>query len=60
MVVKPNTAFAEAPDAGGNTTPELVTAVIEACWRAGATSITLVEHCLSNHGLFGPKATLPA
>lgn len=53
VIIKPNAAFAEAPDAGGNTTPELVTAVVEACRQAGAASVTLVEHCLSNHGLFG-------
>jgi len=52
VVIKPNAAFAEAPEAGGNTTPELVSAVIAACWRAGAASVTLVEHCLSNHGMF--------
>ncbi|MCX7597349.1 MAG: DUF362 domain-containing protein [Armatimonadetes bacterium] len=52
-VIKPNAAFAETPEAGGNTTPELITALVRACWQAGVASVTLVEHCLSNHELFG-------
>jgi uncharacterized protein (DUF362 family) len=53
VVLKPNAAFLEAPQTGGNTRAEVVAAVVEACRAAGAASMTIVEHCLSNAGSFG-------
>ncbi len=55
VVIKPNAAFAEPPKTGGNTTPEVVAAVVRACRAAGAGSVTLVEHCLSNRGQYGTE-----
>ncbi len=53
VVIKPNAAFAQSPEMGGNTTPEIIEAVIKLCKKANPKSITIVEHCLSNHGKFG-------
>ncbi len=53
VVLKPNAAFLEPPQTGGNTRPEVVAAVVAACQAAGASSITIVEHGLSNAGSFG-------
>jgi len=55
VVLKPNAAFAESPDMGGNTRPEVVRAVVEACHGAGAGRVIVSEHCLSNHGAFGTE-----
>ncbi len=53
VVVKPNAAFAQTPEMGGNTTPDVLRAVIRLCNKAGAGSVTVVEHCRSAHGRFG-------
>ena len=53
VVIKPNAAFAQTPEMGGNTTPEVIEAVIKLCKQANAGSVTIVEHCLSNNGIFG-------
>lgn len=53
VVLKPNAAFMEPPQTGGNTHAEVVAAVAEACHGAGAASVTILEHCLSNAGAFG-------
>jgi uncharacterized protein (DUF362 family) len=53
VVIKPNAAFAQTPEMGGNTTPDVLRAVIKLCNGAGAGSVTVVEHCLSAHGKFG-------
>ena len=58
VVIKPNAAFAQTPEMGGNTTPEVVGAVIKLCKQASAKSITVVEHCLSAHGRFGTSRDL--
>ena len=55
VVIKPNAAFAQTPQMGGNTRPEIVQAVIKLCKKSNPKSITIVEHCLSNHGKFGTK-----
>ncbi|MFQ6096969.1 MAG: DUF362 domain-containing protein, partial [Armatimonadota bacterium] len=36
VVIKPNAAFNEPPETGGNTTPEVVAAMVRACRAAGA------------------------
>ena len=53
VAVKPNGAFAEPPATGGNTTPEVVGAIVRACRQAGAARVIVTEHCLSSHGTFG-------
>lgn len=52
VVIKPNAAFAQTPGMGGNTTPDVLRAVIRLCTGARAGSVTVAEHCLSNHGTF--------
>lgn len=52
VVIKPNAAFAQTPGMGGNTTPDVLRAVIRLCTGANARSVTVVEHCLSSHGKF--------
>jgi len=58
VVVKPNAAFGEQPQTGGNTNPEVIAAIVRLCREAGARWVTVAEHCLSNHGLFGTKDDL--
>ena len=58
VVIKPNAAFAQPPQSGANTTPEVLEAVIRACFAAGAASVLVVEHCLSSHGTFGTDADI--
>ncbi len=58
VVIKPNAAFAQTPKMGGNTTPEVIRAVIKLCKHAKAKSVTVVEHCLSAHGRFGTSRDL--
>ena len=53
VVIKPNAAFVQTPGMGGNTTPDVLRAVIQLCTGARAGSVTVVEHCLSSHGRFG-------
>jgi uncharacterized protein (DUF362 family) len=53
VVIKPNAAFAEAPNRGSNTTPEVVRGVVRICNKVGARKVIVVEHCLSNSGRFG-------
>ena len=56
VVIKPNAGFAEPPGTGGNTTPEVMSAVVRACRAAKAGTIIVVEGCCSNRGLFGTGA----
>jgi len=58
VVIKPNAAFAQTPEMGGNTTPGVIGAVIKLCKQANARSVTVVEHCLSAHGRFGTSRDL--
>jgi uncharacterized protein (DUF362 family) len=55
VAVKPNGAFAEPPATGGNTTPEIVGAIVRACREAGAARVVVTDHCLSSHGTFGTE-----
>ncbi|MBI5479174.1 MAG: DUF362 domain-containing protein, partial [Deltaproteobacteria bacterium] len=46
VVLTPNLAFARLPEQGANTHPRVVRAVIDACVRAGAARITVLDHVL--------------
>lgn len=58
VVIKPNAAFAQTPPMGGNTTPDVLRAVARLCVGARAGSVTVAEHCLSAHGMFGTDRDL--
>lgn len=47
VVLKPNAAFAQPPEVGANTHPEVVQAMIRLCKKAGAKKIILAEHFLA-------------
>ncbi len=44
VVLKPNAAFARSPEVGANTHPEVVEAVAELCYKAGAKEVMIFEH----------------
>ncbi len=44
VVVKPNMAWARTPEYAATTTPELVAAVVTACYRAGARVVYVFDH----------------
>ena len=44
VLVKPNIGFSVAPELGACTHPELVKGVIEACFAAGAKSVTMFDN----------------
>ena len=46
VVITPNLAFARIPEQGANTHPRVVRAVIDACVKAGAARITVLDHVL--------------
>jgi uncharacterized protein (DUF362 family) len=46
VVLKPNMSFANPPDWGTTTSPELVRAVAEECLSAGAKKVIVVDHTL--------------
>jgi uncharacterized protein (DUF362 family) len=44
VVLKPNIAWYRTPEQAANTNPDLVKAVVQLCKKAGAKSVTVVEH----------------
>lgn len=44
VLIKPNMAWAVAPERAGNTNPELLRAVIKHCLEAGAKSVSVFDH----------------
>jgi len=44
VVIKPNAAWTRTPAQAANTSPELVEAIVRLCQKAGAGSVTIVEH----------------
>lgn len=44
VAIKPNIAWARAPEHAANTNPEVLAAVIKLCKQAGAGRITVVDH----------------
>lgn len=48
VVLKPNAAWLRTPEQAANTNPEVVSAVIDLCQKAGAKRILIVEHTCDN------------
>jgi len=48
VVVKPNIAWDVSPERAGNTNPELVKAIIESCYDAGAREVLAFDHTCDN------------
>ena len=48
VVIKPNIGWDRAPEMAGNTNPELVKALIEKCFAAGAEKVTVFDHTCDN------------
>ncbi|HEY3452659.1 MAG TPA: DUF362 domain-containing protein [Myxococcales bacterium] len=48
VVLKPNLAFAQPPDFAAGTHPDLLFAVTEACFKAGAKEVLVAENPLSD------------
>ena len=46
VVLTPNLAFARTPEQGANTHPRVLRAVIDACLKAGAARITVLDYVL--------------
>lgn len=48
VVIKPNMSFAKTPDQAVNTNPRVVAAVAEACIKAGAENVLVLDHTLQD------------
>lgn len=48
VVLKPNAAWLRTPEQAANTNPEVVSAVIDLCQKAGAKRVLIVEHTCDN------------
>lgn len=48
IVVKPNIGWDRAPEMAGNTNPELVKALVQRCFEAGAEKVTVFDHTCDN------------
>lgn len=48
VLIKPNAAFATTPDVAATTNPYLVGEMVAMCLAAGAVSVLVLEHTLSN------------
>lgn len=48
VVVKPNAAWARTPEQAANTNPEVVKAIIQLCYQAGAKKVIVPEHSCDN------------
>jgi uncharacterized protein (DUF362 family) len=48
VVIKPNASFETPPDWGATTHPEVLSAVIEACFEAEARRVFVVDHTMRN------------
>ena len=44
VALKPNVAFASAPDLGATTHPDLITAMVKLCLRAGASEVLVLDN----------------
>jgi uncharacterized protein (DUF362 family) len=47
VVIKPNASFAAPPDWGATTHPDVLSAVIESCFDAGARRVLVVDHTMT-------------
>jgi uncharacterized protein (DUF362 family) len=48
VVIKPNIGWDKRPDFAANTNPELVKALVEQCFKAGAKKVTVFDHTCDN------------
>ncbi|MCS7223657.1 MAG: DUF362 domain-containing protein [Armatimonadetes bacterium] len=46
VLVKPNIAFARAPEIAANTNPEVVAEIIRLCFQAGARQVIVLDHTI--------------
>ncbi len=50
VVIKPNMSFAQAPEWGTNTHPDVVAEVVRMCKESGAATVRVLDHSLQNAG----------
>jgi uncharacterized protein (DUF362 family) len=48
VVIKPNIGWDKRPDFAANTNPELIKALVEQCFKAGAKKVTVFDHTCDN------------
>jgi uncharacterized protein (DUF362 family) len=48
VVIKPNIGWDKKPDFAANTNPDLVKALVEQCFKAGAKKVTVFDHTCDN------------
>jgi uncharacterized protein (DUF362 family) len=48
VVIKPNIGWDKKPEFGANTNPELVSALIKQCFKAGAKKVVVFDHTCDN------------
>jgi uncharacterized protein (DUF362 family) len=48
VVIKPNIGWDKKPELGANTNPDLVSALIKQCFKAGAKKVTIFDHTCDN------------
>ena len=48
VVIKPNIGWDKKPDFAANTNPELIGALVEQCFKAGAKKVTVFDHTCDN------------
>ncbi|MDR1372877.1 MAG: DUF362 domain-containing protein [Dysgonamonadaceae bacterium] len=48
VVIKPNIGWDKAPEMAANTNPELIRALVEQCFKAGAKKVTVFDHTCDN------------
>jgi len=48
VVIKPNIGWDKAPEMAANTNPDLVKALIEQCFKAGAKKVSVFDHTCDN------------
>lgn len=48
VVIKPNIGWDKKPELAANTNPELVGALVEACYKAGASKVSVFDHTCDN------------
>jgi uncharacterized protein (DUF362 family) len=49
VVIKPNMSFNSKPEVGANTHPVVVAAIVQLCKDAGASKISVLDHCFSSN-----------
>ncbi|MBF0549133.1 MAG: DUF362 domain-containing protein [Deltaproteobacteria bacterium] len=66
VVIKPNMSFSNPPEMATTTHPEVVKALVEMCWAAGASKVMVLDHtlrrpedCLERTGIRAALAGMP-